>query len=73
MVRRSVLFQCDNTGVVAGVSKGSAKEPVVMHLLHSTWFFVVHFDLAISIEHISGVCNGMADMLSRDKIQHFFF
>ena len=28
LVRKSVLFQCDNPGVVAAVSKGSAKEPV---------------------------------------------
>ena len=46
------MFQCDNTGVVAAVSK--AKEPVVMHLLRSMWFFVAHFDMSISIEHISG-------------------
>ena len=71
-MRKSVLFQCNNTGVIAAVSKGSAKEPVVMHLLRSMWFFVAHFDMSISIEHISGVCNGVADMLSRDKIQHFF-
>ena len=74
LVRESVLFQCNNTEVVAAVSKGSAKEPVVMHLLRSMWFFVAHFDISISIsiEHISGVCNGVADMLSRDKIQRFF-
>ena len=74
-----VLSWCRNqscssvtTLVVAAVSKGSAKEPVVMHLLRSMWFFVAHFDMSISIEHISRVCNGVADMLSRDKIQNFF-
>ena len=34
---------------------------------------VANFDISISIEHISGVCNGVADMLSRDKVQQFFF
>ena len=72
LVRKSVLFQCDNTVVVAAVSKSSAKEPVVMHLLRSMWFFVAHFDISISIEQISGVCNGVADMLSRDKNSALF-
>ena len=61
LVHKSVLFQCDNTVVAAAVSKSSAKEPVVMHLLRSMWFFVAHFDISISIEQISGVCNEVAD------------
>ena len=72
LVGKSVLFQCDSTVVVAAVSESSAKEPVVMHLLRSMWFVVAHFDISISIEHISGVCNGVADMLSRDKNSALF-
>ena len=70
--RRSILFKCDNTGVVAAVKKGSAREPLVMHLLRTLWFFVAHFDISINIEHIAGVHNGVADTLSRDNIQQFF-
>ena len=43
--RKSVCFQCDNLSVVAAVNKGSAKEPTVMHLLHSLWFFVAYYDI----------------------------
>ena len=33
LARKTVLFHCDNTGVVAAVKKGTANEEVVMHLL----------------------------------------
>ena len=72
LLRRSILFKCDNTGVVAAVKKGSAREPLVMHLLCTLWFFVAHFDISINIEHIADVHNGVADTLSHDNIQQFF-
>ena len=72
MSRRSILFKCDNTGVVAAIRKGSAREPLVMHLLRTLWFFVAHFDISINIEHVAGVHNGVADTLSCDNIQQFF-
>ena len=71
MARKVALFQCDNTGVVAAVKKGSAREPLVMHLLHSLWFFVAYYD--IKIEHIAGVHNGTAEQISRSNMQQFFF
>lgn len=52
--------QCDNTGMVAAIQKGSE---LVMHLLLSLWFFVAHFDLALSIEHIAGEKNCTADQI----------
>ena len=73
LAHKTVLFQCDNTGVVVVVKKGTAKEEVVMHLLHSLcFFFVVHFDISVSIEHIPGVANQTADQLSRYDLQTFF-
>ena len=42
-----------------------------MHLLRSLRFFVAYYD--IKIEHIAGVHNGIADQLSRNNMQQFFF
>ena len=67
-----ICFQCDNTGVVAAIKKGSAKEEVVMHLLRALWFFCAHFDIAITIEHLPGAQNCTADQLSRYNIHSFF-
>ena len=70
--RKTVLFQCDNTGVVAAVQKGSAKEATVSYLLRVLWFFTAVFSINLRIEHISGRSNGAADALSRFNMQSFF-
>ena len=38
-----INFQCDNECLVAAISKASSKDTIVMHLLHSLWFFIAHF------------------------------
>ena len=70
--RKEVLFQCDNTAVVAALHKGSAKEVLVMHLLRCLWFFTAHYDIALQCEHIAGVKNCAADQLSRYNMHAFF-
>ena len=72
MTRKTVLFQCDNTAVVAAVKKGSSGDPLAMKLLRALWFFVAHFDINIQIEHLPGACNTTADQLSRNYMQPFF-
>ena len=72
MARKVALFQCDNTGVVAAVKKGSAREPLDIHLLCSLWLFVAYYDISVKIEHIVGVHNRIADQLSRNNMQQFF-
>ncbi len=72
LAHKTVLFQCDNTGVVAAMKKGTANEELVMHLLRSLWFFVAHYDISVSIEYIAGAANQIADQLSRYNMQTFF-
>ena len=66
-----VLYQCDNSSVVAAIKKGSARDVVVMQLLRSLWFFVAHYDIHIICEHIAGSSNIAADHLSRNNISSF--
>lgn len=72
LAHKAVKFQCDNTGVVAAVNKGSAKEPMVMHLLRCLWFFTAHFDTVIVAEHIPGINNCAADHSSHNNLYRFF-
>ena len=72
LVRKRVLFLCDNIAVVNSIQKGSSKEPQVMQLLRSLWFFVARFDISVSAKHIAGVMNSTADQLSRNKMSKFF-
>ena len=68
-----VVVNCDNEAVVTVVNKGSARDPVVGHLLHCLHFFAVHYQFSLSAVHISGRDNTMADALSRNHLQSFFF
>ena len=70
--KQHVLFQCDNNSLVTCISKGYSKDPSVMHLLRCLWFFVAFFDIHVSAEHIAGVANCAADMLSRNIVTNFF-
>ena len=70
-MKSTVLFQCDNLGLVAAITKGSSKDQTVMHLLRTLWFFVAIFDMHIVTEHITGVSNRRADMLSRNNVTQF--
>ena len=72
LAQKTVLVQCDNTGVVAAVQKGVSKDQSAMHLLRCLWFFTAHYDIAINIEHIPGESNCAADHLSRNRVQSFF-
>ena len=71
LTRRRILFQCDNYSLVAAISKGSSKDPLVMHLLRCLWLFVALYDIDIVAEHIAGMNNQVADMLSRNRSDQF--
>ena len=69
--KQHMLFQCDNNSLVTCISKGYSKDPSVMYLLRCLWFFVAFFDICVSAEHIAGVANCAADMLSRNNVTNF--
>ena len=71
LARKRVLFQCDNYSLVAAINKGSSKDPLVMHLLRCLWMFVALYDIDIITEHIAGITNQVADMLSRNRAEQF--
>ena len=60
----SVLVRSDNMAVVSALSSGSAKDPLLMHLLRCLHFFLAHFDISLTASHIAGVYNTAADALS---------
>ena len=72
LARHRVLFQCDNSSVIAALQKGSARDTTVMHLLRCLWFFVAHYNIVLMSEHIAGVNNCTADHLSRYHMHNFF-
>ena len=72
IAKHSMLFECDNSSVVAALLNGTAKDNAVMHLLRILWFFIAHYDIELLSKHIPGVANCSANHLSRDNMQYFF-
>ena len=70
--RSQVCYHCNNSSVVAALSKGSAHDAVVMQLLRYLWFFIAHYDIYIGCEHIAGSKNIVADHLSYNNLSSFF-
>jgi len=64
LAKQNVLLQCDNLSLVTSINKGTAKPPLVMHLLCSLWFFTAHYDTVLTVTHVLGVTNTAADQLS---------
>ena len=65
----TVLVCSDNAAVVAALTSGSARDPILMHLLR---FFLAHYDIRLLARHIAGVDNTAADALSRNNLTVFF-
>lgn len=57
----------DNMAVVCALSSGSARDPLLMHLLRCLHFFTAHWQISIEARHIAGASNTAADALSRNK------
>jgi len=69
--KQSVLLECDNLSLVSSINKATAKPPLVMHLLHSLWFFTAHYYTALTATHILGVTNTEVDQISRNQLSLF--
>ena len=54
LAQKTVLVQCDNTGVVAAVQKWTSKDQSAMHLQRCLWFFTAYYDIVVNLEHIPG-------------------
>ena len=68
----TVCFYCDNQSVVAALRGGYCKDPAMAHMLRCLFFLEAKFNLALTAVHLSGVDNGAADAVSRNKLDVFF-
>ena len=60
--RSQVCYRCDNSSVVAALSKGLAHDVVVMQLLHCLVFYDIH---------VVGSKNVVANHLSHNNLSSF--
>ena len=69
--RTRVLFHCDNMAVVQLWRSGLSKAPLLMHLVRALFFVAATNNFHVSITHIAGVDNSIADALSRFQMPRF--
>ena len=69
--RRKILFHCDNQAVVEIWDRGSTRAPHTMSLVRLLYFCASRYNINVCIIHIPGVCNVVADSLSRFQMEKF--
>ena len=69
--RKRVLFHCDNQTVVYLWRSGMSKAPTLMHLVRALFFVAARHNFHVTVTHIAGTDNGIADALSRFHLQRF--
>ena len=68
-----VQFYCDNAAVVQVVQTGRTRDEMLALCLRNIWLLSATYDITVTIKHIRGKANHIADLLSRiysDKAIH---
>ena len=68
----TVQVYCDNMAVVQCLGAGSARDPLLNHLLRVLALLLVRLQVSLRADHIPGLQNSGADALSRDNASLFF-
>ena len=66
-----VRCYCDNMAVVCSLNRGSSRDPQLMRLLHTLFFFCAAYDFSVSAQHVAGIHNEAAEALSRNNLSRF--
>jgi len=67
-----ICFHTDNIAVSALIKSGSSADPLTMHLIRCLCFYAAYFRFSYSAEHIPGILNTAADVLSRNNVSLFY-
>ena len=60
-----VRFYCDNLAVVQVVQTSKTKDPFLAACIRNIWMITATLDIEIHIDHVKGINNTNADLLSR--------
>lgn len=69
---RTVCCYCDNQSVVEMMRASASKIEEIMRMLRCLFFFESTFDFMLTVVHIPGKMNDLADDLSRNRLFSFF-
>lgn len=68
---KKIRFMCDNLGVVQAINQQTAGSRPVVSLLRFLVLKGLSLNALLVAKHIPGVCNGIADALSRFQMERF--
>ena len=66
-----IQVRSDNMAVVHALTAGTARDPLLMHLLRCLHFFTATHQIRLEARHVAGIHNVAADTLSRNKMMVF--
>ena len=67
-----IRFHCNNLPIVHAWTNKSSKHPGIMELLRTLFFIAARNSVTVSLVHLPGRQNFIADALSRNQMSHFF-
>ena len=67
----AVRLHTDNEAVVYVWRRGSSRDPHMLTLLRALFFFCARRNIHLTFAHVPGVCNDVADSLSRLQVSRF--
>ena len=68
---RRVLFDCDNQAIVSAVNTGTIRNPDIMCLVRTLFYYMAHFSIEAKAVYITSEDNVAADALSRLDLPRF--
>ena len=60
-----IEIKCDNLAVVQVLQEGRARDPLLATIARNIWMLTSVFNIQLSVSHIAGKNNAIADLLSR--------
>ena len=70
--RKKVRFNCDNMAIVLAWQGQSSKQPRIVNLFRRLFFSAAEHNFTLTLVHLLGIKNGIADSISRKQYQRFF-
>lgn len=72
LANKQIKLSTDNTAVVEVWTIGSTKDPTMLKILRALFFLCAQSNINLTVSHIAGKKNVLADLLSRARFQEFF-
>lgn len=70
--RKRIRFYCDNQAIVKAWEGQSSKHPKLMSLMRLLFLTAARSNFTVTLKHIAGKSNELADALSRKQFNRFF-